>query len=73
MLQSYSARTRCGLVWVWAQNAPGKPRNFNFTRVQGGRVLRTVWNDVAVHDPLLVWVKIASTNGLQGPIGVNRA
>jgi len=26
-----------------------------------------------VHDPLLVWVKIASTNGLQGPIGVNRA
>ena len=57
-------------MWVWAQNAPGKPRNFNFS-VE--RVLRTVWNDVAVHDPLLVWVKIASTSGLQGPIGVNRA
>ena len=70
MLFSYSARPRCGLVWVWAQNAPGKPRNFNFS-VE--RVLRTVWNGVAVHDPLLVWVKIASTNGLQGPIGVNRA
>ena len=47
-----------------------KPRNFNFS-VE--RVLRTVWNGVAVHDPLLVWVKIASTSGLQGPIGVNRA
>ena len=52
-------------MWVRAQNAPGKPENFNFS-VDAVR-------SVAVHDPLLVWVKIASTSGLQGPIGVNRA
>ena len=42
-------------------------------QLQCGSSVVDVRNGVAVHDPLLVWVKIASTNGLQGPIGVNRA
>ena len=57
-------------MWVWAQNAPGKPRTSTSVWRE---CCGLVWNGVAVHDPLLVWVKIASISGLHGPIGVNRA